>query len=368
MLDHGKVYKYLERYCGDFYNPKHALTYNRPVIVCCGSRSIGKSTGWAIFAILEFLEYGRKWIYTRRTKDETELTAPSFFSNAVQIINSFGDFQIEDIKYKAGGYKITVDGEEKDCGYTIPLSLEHKYKSSNLSDAFTIIYDEFIAKFQTDYLGSDKTPNKEYVKLLSLLQTVDRGIGKVYRNETQIVCLGNTATIYNPILIELGIPEYVTQSSKTIAPKGKLWVLERLSEVKATEGIRESYSYQLANEAERDYAYNNINADDFDDSFIGRPSRSGSYMFTVKLDGISYGVSSDGEALYIGKPRQDITAMFYSMDVKSHGGKYDLGLLSRMGSMPHIRLVRDKYNEGKLFFESIKDMKIWIIALGYSRA
>lgn len=204
MLQWGKVYKYLEKYSGAFYSPKRSLTYGRPVMICCGSRSIGKSTGWAMFLILSYLVYGRKWIYVRRTKDETDLTAGSFFDNASNIIKSFGDFKdFSGVEYKGGEFYIVSDaGEKIRSGISIPLSLEHKYKSSNLSEYFSILYDEFIPKFDTDYLGSKETPDKEYRKLLSLYQTVDRGIGTAYRNETCIILLGNTATIYNPILIK----------------------------------------------------------------------------------------------------------------------------------------------------------------------
>lgn len=367
MIEHGKTYKYLDKYCGGFYNPRRALTYGRPMVICCGSRSIGKSTGWAMFAILEFLQYGRKWIYVRRTKDEVSLTAPSFFDNAVDIINRFDDFKIDSISYKAGVFTITRGEEVEECGIAIPLSLEHKYKSSNLSEYYTILYDEFIARFQTEYLGSADTPDTEYRKLISLYQTVDRGIGSSYRNDTSVIMLGNTATIYNPILIKLGIPEYVSEDSKMIAPKGKLWLLERVKSVEATSEIKNSFAYQLADEIEKDYAYENRNSEDFDTSFVCKPS--GKYRATFRLDGRDYGLYYDNVNLYIGKPRKDVTAYYYAIDLKSHTGDgYNLGLLTKLKNYPYMKILKDKFSEGKLFFDSIPTYRTWMIPLQFQRS
>ncbi len=62
----GNIYKYLDRYCGDFYNPKKVLTYGRPWIFVTGSRSVGKSTAIAILFLLDYIVNGRKFIYCRR--------------------------------------------------------------------------------------------------------------------------------------------------------------------------------------------------------------------------------------------------------------------------------------------------------------
>lgn len=370
MLEWGKVYKYLEKYSCGFYSCKRALTYGRPVMICCGSRSIGKSTGWAMFLILSYLIYGRKWIYTRRTRDETELTAGSFFDNASNIIKSFGDFKdFAGVEYKGGEFFIVSDeGEKVKSGCAIPLSLEHKYKSSNLSEYFTILYDEFIPKFDTDYLGSRETPDKEYRKLLSLYQTVDRGIGTAYRNETGIVLLGNTATIYNPILIKLGVPEYVYSDSKIVAPKSKLWVLEKISEVEATKNISESFAYKLSDEIEKDYGYNNINKSDFGGEFIKR-AKIGQYLATFRLNNKDYGlIVTDKDEWHITKARKDITVLYYSLDLVSHGGKNDLELLTIASRIPYIKMMKDHFNIGKLFWDNVQSMKEWLIILQYMRS
>ena len=124
---------------GIFYNPTKLLSYGRVLNFSIGSRSIGKSTGFAIMMLKDYIEKGRQFIYVRRTQDETQLTAPSYFDNAVDIMKSKG-FDIQDFYYKGGEYYL--NGEL--CGYAIPLSLQQKYKSSNYSSVWWILYDEFM--------------------------------------------------------------------------------------------------------------------------------------------------------------------------------------------------------------------------------
>lgn len=354
---------------GRFYSPQKVITYGRPWIFITGSRSIGKSTSIAILVVLDYLENGHKWIYCRRTRDEVQLTANTFFGNAINIINKHTKYKIHDITFSKQRFWISMESDKnedeedgynkRECGMVIPLSLEQKYKSSNLSDYFTIIYDEFIAKNKTQYLGSAQTPNREYKAMLSLYQTVDRGIDKPYRNETTVFFLGNTATIYNPIYLSLGIANYIRPDSKIIAPKNKLWILEQIETVEALEEIEESYAYQLADEEEREYAYKNKGAGDTDTAFIGRPEIS-TYDETYTLNGVDYGVSHTTDwKYYIGSPRRDVTAKKYSLDVDSHTG-IDLKLIHKMLQHPMTVYLQKAFCDGRLYFKDVRTKQEWL--------
>lgn len=350
----GNLYKYLDKYCGDFYNPKKVLTYGRPWIFVTGSRSVGKSTAIAVLFLLDYIVNGRKFLYCRRDQDAVMLTCQKFFASAVSIINSFGDFHIEEFYYHAKEYFIRLSNEEeaRQCGGIIPLSLENKYKSSNYSEYFNLVFDEFIEKDPTRYLGSAKTPDKEYKSVLSMYQTIDRGIGRAYRNETRFFFLGNTATIYNPMFLKMGISEYVSQGAKFIAPKGKLWLLERVESVKAIEGIEDSFAYQLADEEEQNYAYHNQGNDS--NAFVDKPTNS-VYLETVILGGIKYGVRRDVYAttgyFYIGTPDTKSNRRPISLDIDGHNG-VDLQLITNWRQYPLMYLVAEAYKNGRLFFNN----------------
>lgn len=349
----GNLYKYLDRYCGDFYNPKRVLTYGRPWNFVTGSRSVGKSTSIAILFILDYIVNNHKFLYCRRDQDAVMLTCQKFFASAVSIINSFGDFHIDEFFYYAKDYwiKLSTDEEPKQCGGIIPLSLENKYKSSNYSEYFNLVFDEFIEKDPNKYLGSIKTPDKEYKSVLSMYQTIDRGIGRAYRNETRFFFLGNTATIYNPMFLKLGISELVSNGAKFIAPKDKLWMLERVETVKAIEGIENSYAYQLADEEEQAYAYKNTGADS--NAFIGKLNKS-VYLRTVVLNGQFYGIRKSVNdfpyLMQIGPADLKHNHVTISLDNGSHDGKVDLKLITAWRKQPLLVTVADAYANGRLLF------------------
>jgi len=351
----GNIYKYMDEYCGEFYNPRRVLTYGRPWIFVTGSRSVGKSTGVAIMFLLDYIVNHRKFIYCRRDQDAVLLTCSKFFASAVSIINAAGDFKIAEFYYFAKYFYIRMEGEEEaaQCGTIIPLSLENKYKSSNFSEYFNLVFDEFIEKDSTKYLGSAKTPDKEYKSVLSMYQTIDRGIGKAFRNETRFFFLGNTATIYNPMFLKMGISELVLDGSKFIAPKGKLWLLERVETVKALEGIEQSFAYQLADEEEQAYAYRNTGADSND--FIGKPTTS-QYLGTVILSGTKYGirksVSDYPFYMYIGPADIKHNHRAISLDTGSHDGIVDLKLITAWRKNPLMVTVADAFENGRLMFDN----------------
>lgn len=357
MLNSGNVYKYLDACSGRFYNCKKLLTYNRPWIFITGSRSIGKSTSVAVFFILDYLKNGHKFIYTRRTKDETLYTCRTFFGNAVTIINNCTEFNICEFKYDGGKYYIKMEGEEgvRECGCIIPLSQEQKHKSNNYSDFFNLVYDEFICEDSTAYLGSKATPDREYRAALSLYQTIDRGVDQPYRNETRFFFLGNTATIYNPIFLSLDITEYIDDKTKIVAPKsgrGSLVVLHRVEFVEATEDMENSFSYILSGEEERNYAFRNKGYDSGNE-FIKKLPEIRSYIITLTLEGESYGVWTDREHdMYIGPPAKN-EGRTISLDLKSHK-ESDLMLITHMAEFNIIQVMLERFKRGSLFYTNGK--------------
>ena len=178
LLYAGKTYKHLEQCCNGFWTPKKALTYNRPVICVTATRSVGKSTGVALYVLFDWLENEHKFMYVRRRQRDTFKTCKTFFNNAVEIVNRYSDYHIYAFKYDSGFYYIAteLDKDEqpvyRQCGLATPLSEEEDLKSSVFSEYFTIIYDEFISKDRNKYLGTKATPEMEWESVVSLYQTV----------------------------------------------------------------------------------------------------------------------------------------------------------------------------------------------------
>lgn len=339
---------------GKFYSPERMISYHRPWIFSVGSRSIGKSTGWGIVFLKEFIDDGKKFIYTRRTKDELMLTCKSFFDSAVTILNQNG-YHIVQFYYRDQEYYIQMEGEDepRQCGKTIPLSLEQKYKSSNYEEYWNILYDEFIATDSTKYLGTKNNFTYEYDRCLSLYQSVDRGVGRAFRNETRFVFLGNNATYFCPLFIALGIDEYLRTDTKILAPKGKLWIVEQTSEVEATKEIKKSFAYQLSDKKNRDYAYNNLNQEQTDGNFVMKIKGPKRPLLNMKYRGHKMGayVVDDIGKIYICNETNNLFTLAMTCGDQD---KINYLLAVRYSDSDWLQLIKKAFYNGDVIFETNK--------------
>ena len=376
MRNVGNLFKYLDKLSHGFWNCKKILTYGRPVIIVTGSRSTGKSTNVAIFTLLDFLENGKKFIYSRRRDKDTRLTCKTFFNNAVDIINREGDFKILGFKYEHHAYYIATeyremeDGDEEPeldwvkCGEAIPLANEEDYKSAVYSDYCTIIYDEFISKNRNRYLGTKDTPEAEWDALTSLYQTVDRGIDKPFRNETRLFLLANKDTAYNPVMLSLNVCDYITPGAKFTAPKGKVWVWENVKSVEATSEIQESFGYQMSSEHTQKYAYENESS--YDTTFFIKKPKVSSHFATLKLKGIVYEVRVDSEYNFYILDKVKGNYSIIALDNDSHDNN-DLRLIRRWQESPTMTIIESAYRDGRLYFGNGKIQAAFVRYLDFMR-
>ena len=346
---------------GKFYNPNIILSYGKVLNFTIGSRSIGKSTGWAIFLLKEFLDKGRQFIYVRRTQDETQLTAPSYFDNAVSILKEHG-YQIDEFYYKGGEY--VVNGVK--CGYAIPLSLQQKYKSSNYSQVWWILYDEFmVMPGGSRYLGGNTNASYEVEAMTSLFQTVDRGIGRAFRNECRIIFVGNAGTFFNPFFINYGIDRLLRPDTKYLSPKKEIYVLELTKETEATKEIKNSNGYKMSTEKTKAYAYENQYADLGSDDFImKKPNVAHVAICNMVMDGHTYGVYSYPELGYIYVSHYECLGKPYlSLTTTDHKPNYLM--IKTWHGHPITTLIKQMYDVGSIRFQDYKCKMVVDFYLSY---
>lgn len=359
--DVSNLYKYFQQIDPDgaFFSLQKTLTYNKPLMFITSSRSIGKSTNIGIFCLLDYIKNGYKFIYCRRTKDEMQETCNDFFSNSIRLINEKTDIKIKDFKYHSGDYFIQLEGQEKPehCGYAKGLSLEGKYKSKPFDNVGTILYDEFLPKYDTQYLGNVSTdPDREPVLMSSLYGSVDREIGNAFRSSTRIIFSGNTATIYNPFFIYYGITPYLYKDgkAKTINPKDKPWVLQRITGVDATKDFKNSILYAISSDSEREYNFNNnTNGADFNTEFISKPHGRYYHMIFLKLDNSIYEAVRGDSDFYIFKYTGQPNDRIITLDFSSFRAN-DFMLVKQWHTRPDLLLIHDAYNRGCLWFDSVQ--------------
>lgn len=359
MINYGKCYKQLKKCTDGFYSPEKICSYGRPVNIVTGSRSLGKSTGVAILVLLDFILNTHKFMYIRRRQQDTYKTCKTFFENAISIINSKSDLHIYGFKFYNGFYYINLkpcdpadpdaDPDWIQCGLATPLSGEENLKSSVFSDYYTIIYDEFISKDPNRYLGTKDNVDAEWNALVSLYQTVDRGVDAPYRNETSLFLLANKSTIYNPIFLTLGVCDYVNTNANFTAPKNSVWVWEDVKDVYNHQQIN-SFGYLMSTDRVRDYAYENKS--DTNISFIKKPTAATVYCATVAFKGEMYGIRHDlNYNYYIGKP--DNTHKVLALDLESHD-RNTLHLIQKWCESPLMVQLAASFKRGSLFFANGK--------------
>lgn len=328
---------------GKFYSPEKALSYGRSNIFSVGSRSIGKSTGWAIWLLNRYMTTGNGWIYVRRTKDELQETATGWFKNAYDILK-FYNYNPPDINYRGG----TFYADKNPAGYAIGLSVADKKKSSPLvvGDSAHIIYDEFLPRNGV-YLGGQGSM-EEVDAIASLFQTVDRRVGKAYNVGTAISYLGNAYSYFNPFFIHYKIDTMLRTDTKYLAPKGKIWIVEQTKETEATKEIQASIGYQMSTESTRLSAYENVLAGNGGE-FIKKIQSPMECLFAIEYEHVRYGVffvPSMG-CMYI--KRSGSPAPFViSATTEDHRPNYIL--IQRASYNPATIQLKECFNRGDVYF------------------
>lgn len=337
-----------------WFSLRRPLSYNRHFLTITGKRSTGKSTGTSLFILLNYFETGQGWIYTRRTKDEMDVTAPSWFDNAVEILNGYITDEENKIKleYKGGAYY--VNGVQ--AGVAIPLSLQQKYKSTNLSFAKFIVYDEFIAFEGSGYLGGASNPLKEFRALLSLFQSSDRTVGKAFRNEVVIIALGNSDSYFNPVYMGLGIDKFIRTDTHFLAPKNAEWVAMQMTgeDAQEAEAYKDSVGYKLSDEYTRAYAYENESKEErADKQFVEKVTRALPILCNLHFDGNDMLMSIDYREGFVYVSHGHAEGLpEYALTLADHRPNYVLIL--KAGREGYLGQLRAFYDAGAIKFENMK--------------
>lgn len=341
----------LNKIFGIFYSPLKVLSYGRFLNMSVGLRSIGKSTGWAIFFLLEFLFFGRQFIYSRRTEKELNKSKKDYFSDAISIISEYTD----GIKsFKIEGNEYFMNGER--CGFAVPLGTQQQNRGSMQgSNIWWILYDEFMIMPGTNssYLGGKGNISAEVDALLGLRETVDRKKGMSYRNEVRIILCGNAATYFNPFFIYYGVDRYLRPDTKYLAPKGELWMLEQTFETEATKEIEESVAYKLARGAHREYAFKNKYADLHNANFIEKVKGDKDPLFNFSYEGGIYGIWGYNDGGYIYVSNEECKGCdTYSLTTADHRPNYYM--LSRYSDSYDTVMLKRMYDFGAVRFKTAK--------------
>lgn len=108
-----------------------------------------------------------------------------------------------------GAFYEDVDGEPagKPVSYLLSLNAIHKYKGFDLSECYSIIFDEFIPQ------NYERVSTKEGEQLMELYKTVARDRVERGKEELKLFCLANAVNVFNYTFDVLEVTDTVAEMS-----------------------------------------------------------------------------------------------------------------------------------------------------------
>ena len=172
-----------------YYNYDRIISYNALLNVLIGSRGVGKTYGATKLVIKDFLKKKRQFIYLRRYKTELSKSMKKFFTEIIK------NEEFPNHTFEVHGNTFLIN--EEVAGYGVTLSTAQQLKSSNFSDVYYIIFDEFLIESGQGYYLKD-----EVLAFLGLLETVGR------MRDIKVFMLANAVTEVNPyfMFFDLALP------------------------------------------------------------------------------------------------------------------------------------------------------------------
>lgn len=187
-----------------YYDIDKTMSYNAPITVIDGVRSLGKTYSFTKHCINKYIKSGCKsqfgWI--RRTDDETKLCKGEFFSD-MEANDEFPDYEFQVVGREAQiRPKVPEDVPNKSkpawatFGYFFSASMYQSYKGGAYPNVNTLVYDEYIIEDTRyhHYLSDDVGA------ILSIYTTVARK-----RNNVKLYVLSNSVNITNPLYLWMGV-------------------------------------------------------------------------------------------------------------------------------------------------------------------
>lgn len=278
----------------DYYNPCKILGEkdqdgDEPgIVIVCGNRSAGKTTGFLLCALMLWCKYKMKFILIYRYSYEIG-SANEIFYDILAQYPIFGKEMTTKPQAKGLFYNILLDGIS--CGFSISLNNVDGLKkySPIFKDCYFCVMDEMSTE-------SGKYLTKELDKLQSILISVSRGGGKQSK-EMKLCLLSNRISLVNPYFIGFGIYKKIKKDTKILHGSGYV------AEFNYTESSSNAINENKLLKAFKESNYLKSMTSDIyllDDSiFIQKPTGKSKYIFTFIFNGEKFGVWNYFEENYI---------------------------------------------------------------------
>lgn len=172
----------------DFYSPKKLLDKNGDINVIWGQRSNGKTYSYLKYALENYRDNKRTFVYVRRWAEDIVTKNMDKLMSPLPIEKIFGKGKF--IKFFRGAFWLHDEASKKDpecLGWAIALNQVSHTKSQTFVGAQVVILDEFIQ------LATERKLKDEFDAWEQTLSTILRTT-----NDAKIFLLGNSVGKYSP--------------------------------------------------------------------------------------------------------------------------------------------------------------------------
>lgn len=179
----------------DYYDPRPLLGKGGDINVIWGQRSNGKTYSYLKYALENFRDTGRTFVYVRRWAEDIAVKNMNKLMSPLPITDIFGEEC--HIEFARGAFVLKSSDsniEDQTIGWAISLNQVAHTKSQTFTGAQVVILDEFLQ------LKSERVLRDEFDAWEQTLSTVLRTT-----NDARIFILGNSVSKYSPYFTPYGI-------------------------------------------------------------------------------------------------------------------------------------------------------------------
>lgn len=317
-----------------WYDVNKTLSYNCLLNFVVGQRGVGKTYSAKKRAINNYLKKREEFVYLRRYETELKESNISKFFDDIE-----PEFPDTDFFVKHGRFYING----KCAGYYLPLSKAAQFKSTPFPNVSLIIFDEFIIdQGLIRYLPNEVTTFNEMYSTIARLRDVP------------VLFLSNAITFTNPYFLYFDLS---LQKDQKVLRKGDI-LLEVIDNPEYTQAASKTrfgkilegtdyYKYAMENQFLRDT-----------DTFIEKIPGAGNYLFTIRVNDLSFGVygTIENTFWYVSEKVDKTSARVISLDVESHDT--NSALKSENNAKIWFDNFRQKFYRAEVRFETMKSKNV----------
>lgn len=338
----------------DYFDGGKLISYNCPISLCTGVRSLGKTYYFKRKGLLDYIKRGTTWAYIRRYDEQIK----------EQLKERGGFFSDMIVNGVAPEWEYRVNGRIMECrpagskerfkpfGQFIALSKYDARKGSIDAKMDKMVMDEFIRENRRSPYLPD-----EVAALMNLWETYDRR-----ENRIRLYLLGNTADLTNPYFLEWGItitdpmPEFTRWHRNTVV----------LQYTAGNDAFRKRADDSNIGRVTRGTAYDAMAAKNrflqYSEAFVvqAKPPKC-RHTVTFKFQGETYSVWMDparGDYYILAKDVQDgkQTIALTRDDMRPN-------MIMLAKSSPVLKTLARMYRYGYCFFDSVKTRERFLMML-----